>query len=300
MAKNSVAEWDESAAANTDVGGISIIGNAAVSNFDNALREVMAQIKMFSETVTTQGEHLQGYIYGLTLSNNVIDPTNDIDIAAGSAGSDGAPPTLMTLGSSITKRLDAVWSVGSGNGGLDTGSAANNTYHIWLIRRSDTGVVDALFSTSATSPAMPASYDQKRRIGTIVRSSGVINAFAQHGDVFDFKTRPTGTAALTTSASTLTLDGPTGLPILIKLIASVDNASILSSAMISSLEVDDYGVGLGSGNVGAAATGASTTQAYNEIYVRTNTSCQVRGRSGANPVTLSYSIAGWVDTRGRD
>ncbi len=59
-----------------------------------------------------------------TLSNNA-DATNDIDIAVGEAASDGATPFLMTLASSITKRLDAAWSVGTGNGGLDTGSIAN-------------------------------------------------------------------------------------------------------------------------------------------------------------------------------
>jgi len=83
----------------------------------------------------------------------------------------------MVLSSAITKRLDAAWAVGSGNGGLDTGTIANTTYHVWLIQRSDTGVVDALFSTSLTSPTMPTNYDRKRRIGIIVRSAGAILPF---------------------------------------------------------------------------------------------------------------------------
>lgn len=44
MAKNSVDDWSATAASNTDVGGINIQGSAPVSNFDNALREIMAQI----------------------------------------------------------------------------------------------------------------------------------------------------------------------------------------------------------------------------------------------------------------
>jgi len=45
MAKNAVADWDSTAANNTDVGGINIQGTAAVMNMDNGMREIMAQIK---------------------------------------------------------------------------------------------------------------------------------------------------------------------------------------------------------------------------------------------------------------
>lgn len=65
-------------------------------------------------------------IYGLTLSNNGTDAVNDIDIAAGRCSqlSDAAP---LVLASTLTKRLDAAWAVGSGNGGRDTGSIADGT-----------------------------------------------------------------------------------------------------------------------------------------------------------------------------
>lgn len=120
----------------------------------------------------------RGHINGLTLSNNAVDAVNDIDISSGQAASD-TTFNNMILNTSITKRLDAAWAVGTGAGGLDTGSIANTTYHVFLIQRSDTGVVDALFSTSETSPTMPTSYDRKRRIGSIIRSGGAILAFRQ-------------------------------------------------------------------------------------------------------------------------
>ena len=100
----------------------------------------------------------RGYAHGLTLANNVADATNDIDIAVGAAASDDATPTLLRLGAALTKRLDANWAVGTNQGGLDTGAVANDTYHVWLIRRPDTGVVDVLFSLSATAPTMPVSH----------------------------------------------------------------------------------------------------------------------------------------------
>lgn len=45
MAKDKIADYDASAAANTDIGGIGIQGTNAVSNFDGAFREIMSQLK---------------------------------------------------------------------------------------------------------------------------------------------------------------------------------------------------------------------------------------------------------------
>lgn len=114
-------------------------------------------------------------IYGLTYANNVADATNDIDIAAGGA-MDATGAYWMTC-AALTKRLDANWAVGNNQGGLDTGSIGNSDYYIWLIARSDTGVVDYLFSLSSTAPTMPANYDFKRLIGWFKRVSATIVPF---------------------------------------------------------------------------------------------------------------------------
>lgn len=119
------------------------------------------------------GPQLQGYSTGLALTTNVTDATNDVDIAVGAAASDVSPYYLMQLTSALTKRLDASWAVGTNQGGLDTGAVGNNTYYIWLIQRSDTGVTDVLFSLSSTAPTMPTNYDRKRLLGLLVRAAGV-------------------------------------------------------------------------------------------------------------------------------
>lgn len=131
---------------------------------------------------------LPGHIFGLTLSNKFADANNDVDVSPGACCDQGGAQDIV-LAAALTKRLDAAWAVGAGEGGLDTGSkAADTAYHVWLIRRSDNGVVDALFSTSATSPVLPANYDQRRRIGCIVTDgSGNILPFHQVGDQFRFK-----------------------------------------------------------------------------------------------------------------
>lgn len=111
---------------------------------------------------------------GLLWSVNAGDATNDIDISVG-AMADTTGTFILRLASAITKRLDASWAVGTGNGGLDTGAVGNSEYYGWLIARSDTGVVDFLWSLSATAPTMPANYDFKAGPCAWVKRSGGAN-----------------------------------------------------------------------------------------------------------------------------
>lgn len=133
-------------------------------------------------------QSLSGGLRGLLLANNATDAANDIDIAVGAAR-DSSNVLDLALASGITKRLDATWAVGTGNGGLDSGTKAANTgYHVYLIRRDSDGVVDALFSTSATNPTMPSGWTHRRRIGSFVTdASGNIRAFSQSGGWFKYK-----------------------------------------------------------------------------------------------------------------
>jgi hypothetical protein len=141
------------------------------------------------------------YIAGLITSNNGSDADHDIDVAPGVAR-DSTDVDNMRLTSAITKQIDAAWTVGTNQGGLDTGSVAGDTlYAIWLIKRSDTGVVDVLFSTSFTSPTMPTNYDRKRLIGAIRTDTAVdIIAYTQSGDYF----RYTGEIVSDVNDSTIT------------------------------------------------------------------------------------------------
>jgi hypothetical protein len=244
---------------------------------------------------------LKGQIYGLTLSNNVSDATNDIDIDVGEAASTEAAPVLMVLASSLTKRLDASWSVGTNQGGLDTGSIANTTYHLWLIRRSDTGVVDALFSASATAPTMPTNYDQKRLIGSIIRASGAILPFVQSGESFELKTpiRDVNASSTGTSAVLRTLSVPTGRVLEALFNVRLDSAGG-EAVYISNPAVND----LGPSSSAPLSTLGGSTSASITIKSRcfVNTSAQVRSRMAVGGATETLSIAtlGWVDRRGRD
>lgn len=247
------------------------------------------------------------FITGLTLSNNVSDATNDIDIATGKAA-DSTNTVMMSLASALTKRLDANWAVGTNQGGLDTGSIANTTYHVYLIRRPDTGVVDVLFSASASSPTMPANYTQKRRIGSIVRSSGAIKAFVQDGDEFMWSTPVSDIAATNpgTSAVTRTLTLPVGIRVLAYLTvgatgtgASADQAKAI---YISDLALADVGASNTAVSVHEFSGYAGQMQVNAQVRCFTNTSAQVRSRIQVSTAGTVLYIAtnGWRDRRGQD
>lgn len=163
-----VEDWSATAASNSPSGATTI-----GTGLDDNLRAIQAAVVAWKDLLEPR---LTKSIFGLTYANNVADATNDIDIATGGA-MDATGAYWMALGSALTKRLDAAWAVGTNQGGLDSGAIGNSDYYLWLIARSDTGVVDALFSLSSTAPTMPANYDFKRLVGWFKRVSNAIVAF---------------------------------------------------------------------------------------------------------------------------
>lgn len=250
---------------------------------------------------------LLGYLYGLTLSNDAGDATNDLDIATGYAA-EASGGVIMNLGSAYVKQLDAAWAVGTNQGMRDTGAISNATWHIFLIQRSDTAVVDVLASLSPTAPTMPASYDRKRRIGSIVRSGGAIKAFTQLGDEFLWKTTPVADVAATstgTAAVTRTLTVPTGIQVdaIVQVGLDDDDGSNVEVAYISPLDTTDVAPSATAPRIADVSTGKASDEADGSVvkYVRTNTSAQVRSRVSASSadITLYLTTLGWVDDRGQ-
>lgn len=250
----------------------------------------------------------RGWIDGLILSNNATDANNDIDIAAGMAR-DASDTEAMVLAGSLTKQLDAVWAVGTGAGGLDTGSKANSTwYHVWLIKNPTTGTVDSLFSTSASAPTMPTGYTLKRRIGAVrTDGSGNLVAFTQDGDEILWTDPPLDVDATNpgTSAVTRALTVPTGIRVqAIVNLAIVNGTSTNAHPYLSSLDVTDEAPSLTAGPLATIMSDGTNVARHGigPIRVRTDTSALIRSRlAGSNTNTiLLIATLGWVDPRGRN
>lgn len=239
----------------------------------------------------------RGHIGGLTLSNNGSDATNDIDIAVGEA-TDSTNAVVMKLTSAITKQLDAAWAVGTNQGGLDTGSIANDVYHVWLIMRSDTGVVDVLFSASATSPTMPTNYTYKRRIGAIIRSGAAILAFSQNGDEFILSTIiEDQDKDISTTAELLAVTVPDGIKV--DWIGRVMQASAdTTGTIVTSPDESDQNPSTTFNTTPAFDLTGASANAQN-LRRRTNTSAQIRVRATGANTSIAIYTRGWIDTRER-
>lgn len=252
---------------------------------------------------------IKGHLYGLTLST--AGSSSSFGIAAGEATGD-AGLILMTLASAYTKTTSA-WAVGTGNGSLDTGTIANTTwYHVYLIKRVDTGVVDVLISTSATSPTMPTNYTISRRIGAMkTNGSAQWTKFVQDGDRFTWDARVADVAATNpgTSAVTRQLSVPLGVRVLAHVavaIVAATQADIAAGVLLSDLSVSDETPGSSGGRfstLGFTSLATATNFQYgSNTSVMTNTSSQIRSRlqiSAAGTV-LYIGTIGWDDRRGRD
>lgn len=245
----------------------------------------------------------RGQLWRLGMSTAGASTT--MTIAAGEATDNiQAVPYLMVLPSAISKTT-AAWAVGSGNGGIDTGSVAANTwYHWYLIARGDTGVVDAIFSLSAANPAYPAGYQFARRIGSMkTNGSSQWTSFLQYNDDFylqasvvDSTTSPGTTDTLYTLASI-----PTGIRV-------KPFVHIYCSFGV----VGEWGYRLRSPDLQTTETGISTSSKMSFGYTQnvarfggsqedviTNTSAQVNIIGTTAAGSFELRTYGWADDRGK-
>jgi hypothetical protein len=248
---------------------------------------------------------LPGFLGGLGLSNDGVSPNTVLDIASGAATADDGS-IFIRLPSAYTKTTGA-WAVGSGNGALDTGSIANSTwYHVFVIERTDTGIVDVLFSTSASLPTMPANYTKKRRVGSFLTDgSAHIIAFVQDGDVLRWSV-PVNDVNVNnpgTSAVLRTLTVPVGVNVFADVVVGGENT--VGGATPGAIYLSDPAVADSAPNglldtvFSLIITGHDTLFAA-PAQIRTNTSAQIRSRvqiSDAN-TNLYINTMGWTDRRG--
>ncbi len=237
-----------------------------------------------------------GWLSGLAMTN-AADTDHDITIAAGKCR-DSTDAVDMVLASALTKQGDAAWAVGTNAGAMDTGSLPSaGTIHVWLIKRSDTGVVDALFSISATAPTMPANYDYKRLVGsyrTVVTTghiingdwfgTGVLRTFMFDTPILDVNNATPGTNAVTAALST-----PGGIAVeaifnvfcgVAVYVSALCNADMAPSITVAPLATAGQAVDESYGN------------SHNIAWVFTDTSSQIRYRIFKD---LAFRIAtlGW-------
>jgi len=239
---------------------------------------------------------MRSYLAGCVLST--LGASATMSIAAGVAVN-STNAAAMVL--SAIAKTTAAWAVGTAQGGLDTGTIANNTwYKFFVIQRVDTGAVDVIFTVAAldTGPAMPTGYTLFRYIGSRkTNGSAQWVSFLQTGDDVSLIAQVQDVSGAANTAVTLrTLSVPTGVKVRARFTVSVtaDNAAW---SYIVDPDVN-----------GTAASGSAAASIYNqaadfsglEMECFTNTSGQINTDSNGTNATISILTSGWTDTRGRD
>jgi hypothetical protein len=237
----------------------------------------------------------RGYISGLIPSTAGSSAT--MTISAGEA-TDDANTCVMRLASAISKTTSA-WAVGSGNGGLDTGSIANSTpYYFWEIMREDTGVVDVLISLSATAPTMPANYTLKRLIAWgKTDGSGQWESFKAYetagGGYKHIWAAPTielNSTSVTTARTTTT---PVGLPAGFSTEAHLEYAALNSSGTCSVhiASPDETDAAPTSTGITVLPLAAGTTYAGAKVVQTSSTGTIAVRSTAANTTVILYCDA---------
>jgi hypothetical protein len=277
--------------------GTTLTRNVTSSTNSNAAINLSGNAHVF---ISPRAQSLQvprSYLAGLTLSTAGSSAT--FGIAIGQAV-DSTNLQSMQLASAYTKTTGA-WTVGSGNGSLDTGTIATATwYHVYLIYRPDTGVVDVLTSLSVTSPTLPTNYTLFRRIGSMLTDgSSHWTLFNQLGDEFLWGAAVTDASGVTpaTTATAQSLTVPANVVVWAKFWGS------LSSTGGAGLVFEPFvGPDITAGSTGSLAAGTPIA-GYGDFTIRTSGASpnQIKVRAtGTTGNTYTIQLYGWIDPRGRD
>jgi hypothetical protein len=235
--------------------------------------------------------------FGLTLS--VVGGTGNFAIAAGEAA-DSTGSDLMMLATGFTKTTGA-WAVGTGTGSLDTGTIAPSTwYHVYEIKRPDTGVVDICISQNPSAPSfvslIPANYTLYRRIGSMLTDgSSFWTKFFQLGSVFmwDVSVQNVNAGTIGTTAVSQVLTTPLGVRVEASLHVLVLSSTVGVGILVSSLDISDQAAVSGLPNVGF--TQVSGGVALTGLREYTNLSSSVRMRASQPSTTYTVWSIGWDD-----
>ena len=246
----------------------------------------------------------RGYLSGMGLSN-ATDTEHDITVAVGEVR-DNANAVDIVLASAMTKRIDATWASGSGNGGLASGvSIATNTwYHVHAIVVS--GSVDIGFDTSVTAANLVANNSASafRRIGAVLTdgSSNILN-FIQDGDEFIFKAQIVNinATAIGTSRVTQAVSTPLGVQTraILGLVGQVASSNSGVRVTLTHPDVTDATpTNQNANNAGENSSNNNGTFAGGTHIVLTNTSSQIAIRQDFDS-TVSMNTNGYYDRRGQ-
>lgn len=237
-------------------------------------------------------------ISGLVVTNNITDLEHDIDISAGRYGSN-------ILAAGMTKRLDATFSTGTGNGGMVGTLPASGVVYIFFIRKDSDGSLDVYAeTTNGTSP--PSGWTIVKRIAIRpTDSSGNLIPVKAYGNgekitvtpvtlVADFSlVIPTTTRTLYPVGSVLSC--PPGV-IANVLLSFEPGGTEATSIIVTSVDQTDIAPDITT--MHTLTSSSASTRAATEISIYIGPTRQIYARASAEPVkNFKAIITSWIEDR---
>lgn len=194
MAKNKISEWSATPANNTDIGGIDIAEGCAPSGINNAIRELMAQVKDMQTGADGDDLTIAGTLAltgGLTLDGSA-GTSGKVLTSAGSGNTptwgDGIPSGIIVMWSGSIATIPSGWYLCNGSNSTpdlrnkfiigayqDNAGVANTT--ITGTNTLDGGSKDAIVvSHTHTATVTDPGHDHSFRYGTGDITAGIYGA----------------------------------------------------------------------------------------------------------------------------
>ena len=276
MAKNKVSEWDTTASNNTDIAGINIAEGCAPSGINNAIREIMAQIKDMQT-----GADSDGLVVGGTFT------ASGGTVLSGTATVTASAPVVMS--GTVTM-----------NGNNNIGNTTSSTILSGTVTQTTSSKL--YLDTAATTASAPSlSWSSDNTTGIYRPSSGVIAVSTGGTERVRFTSTGlvlgSGDATATTSSTILRAPNASG--------TNITGANF---------EID-AGNGTGTGGSGgivvktaaADSSGSTANTLTQRLYITPNggisfgstttaygTAGQVLKSNGDAPPSFGYASPTWV------
>jgi len=245
----------------------------------------------------------RNYIDGLVLSNNVTDSDHDLDIAVGVCRDFGNSFNLE-LSSAFTKRIDATWSAGTGNGGRAStlSLSAGQWYHVYAIGDTS-GNLDFGFDNSATAANLlsDSGYTLYRLLGSIqTDTSSNIRAFTQIGNYFLWDNSRSGhtSTSIPTSKTNFSVLTPSGRQTMAHVRVEIGAAPSATSVYVfhgDHADAAPSGSGVPQTGRDLYVDGTNDTVSSVEMLRYTNTSSQLAYRANTAGGDIGVRTIGWYE-----
>lgn len=172
------------------------LGTAAAQNVGTSPGNVV-QVGAGGELPALGGANLSsapyppGFIYNATVTINSTDSEHDLDIPQFSLRNADNDANI-DAGSALTKRSDATFAEGTGNGGMASGESVPTSgyFYVFAVTKDADGTVDVMFDTSSTGANVDAGWTVEILLARVETDASaniakVVNYWLEGKYVFD-------------------------------------------------------------------------------------------------------------------